>query len=331
MSPPHTLARETEDARYDALLAGRVVDNDDPENLGRVRVYVPGVLDPESCWAWPIGAMRGVNNGIWWIPEVGSNVAVWLNQGDVDHVWYQAGPYGAPGGALDVQDQAGSPPSKDIMSIRWRGFHITFDGTDGAEKATLQDLTSGTKLVIDRSTGNLLVDVEGDANLEVKKDLNTTVEEGDETHTVTAGKRTTSIQEDDDKTIVAGDEVTTITAGKRTATIEGNDETTLVAGSEVKTITLGGSAETMPLGPKAITALTISLTATGAITLAGTSLIAAIVQVAFGNGALQKLLDQRFYSFLTTHQHPDPASGNTGAPIGAPALNDVSTAQLTAS
>ena len=256
MGEGHTRSRETRDARYDSLFVGTVTDNQDPLGLGRVRVRVVGLLEPESRFAFPIGGMFGPKNGIFWVPEVDSQVAVWLNQGDVNHPFYMAGPWGSPGGTSDVPGQApaGDP---DVAVIRWRDFHITFDGNENAEKITIEDLGSGTKLEVDRTTGNYTRDVEGSEIVEVKTDRDVTVEEGDETHTVVAGKRTTTIQGDDERTIVAGDEKETITAGSKILTMP--------LGSETKTLAVGGSTETMPAGIKQVNALTINLVASGAV------------------------------------------------------------------
>lgn len=257
----HTLGRETEDARHDYMLLGEVVENADPLGLGRVRTKVPGLLDPESNWALPIGAMFGIKNGIHWVPEKGSNVIVFLNQGDVDHPYYIAGPFGSPDGNSDVPEQAPTG-SVDHMVIRWRDFHFTINGKSGEESLTIQDLVSGTKLEIERTTGDHVRDVEHDEVVTVLNDLDMTIEQGDERRTITTGKRTTTIQGNDEKTIVAGDEVKTLTAG--------NKVQTLVAGNETKTLTAGSSTENLPAGAKVITTgLGISLTAGGVISLLG--------------------------------------------------------------
>ncbi len=239
MGTKHTQERDTRDARYDSLFLGEVIENVDPEKHDRVRVLIPGLLEPKSCWAFPMGRMFGVKNGIHWIPEVGANVIVFLNQGDVDHPYYMPGPWGAPGGVTDQGEQY-PQGSVDHLSVRWRGFHVTIDGTGGSEKLTVEDLDSGTKLEIDKTTGDYLRDVEGEEVVNVKGDRTVTVEEGS-----------------DAKVVTAGDLSETITTG--------NKDLTMPVGSETKTLTLGGSTETMPAGVKTISALTITLIASGAV------------------------------------------------------------------
>lgn len=88
--------------KYYGLYRGYVVDNKDPEGMGRLKVSVPAVLgiDDEtekpliSGWAYPKFPVAGNGWGLNLIPPIknpdGSNVMVWVEfeQGDVDYpVW----------------------------------------------------------------------------------------------------------------------------------------------------------------------------------------------------------------------------------------------------
>lgn len=311
--------RDTEGDRRDHMMLGVIVENVDPEGLGRCKVNVQGILEPQSRWAFPIGRMLGVQNGVHWVPEKGTNVCVWLNQGDQDEPYFAPGPPGKPGGQSDVPDQAPAG-SVDHMVVRWRDFVITFNGKTGEERVTFEDLTSGTKLDIERSTGDFLRDVEGKETINVKGSRDVTVEEGDETHTVTAGKRTTSVKGDDSTTVVSGNKLDTISAG-----------------NEVKNIPAGGSTETMAAGAKTITALTLALTATaaaaltagGALTLtAGGALLLTTptgivtlvgTQVLLGPAPALKIPIEALFALWTNlHTHPitsGSSAGVTGPPV----------------
>ncbi len=245
--------RETAHPRFDHMILGSVVDRDDPEGLGRIRVHVPGLLEPSSAWALPLGAMYGVKNGIHWVPEVGANAVVFFNQGDEAHPYYMAGPYGAPEGETDVPDEAPNG-SVDHMVIRWRDFVITLNGKAGEEKASFEDRETGTKLEVTRATGNFERTVDGPQGDEVatiKRHLTETAG-GNEQHTV-AGNRTTGIGGNDTKT-VGGNETDTVT-GNRTKTIAGT-----------KTETVGTTSSELVGVSKAIVAgLNVAITAGGAV------------------------------------------------------------------
>lgn len=250
--PSHSDALETRDARYMAMYLGSVVDNDDPLGLNRVRVKVPGICEPKSGWALPIGVMLGVHEGISCRPSVDANVIVFFNQGDTDHPYYLPGPHGAPKGQSDVPPQ-GLSGNVDVFSFRWRDFHVTMDGREGQAKLTVEDLTSQTKLEIARQTGDFTREVTGSERATIQGDLAETVV-GNETHAVT-GNRTDTITGNDAKT-VGGNETDTITGTK----------TETVAGAETKTVGLG-STETVGLA-KAITAgLNVAITAGGNVAI----------------------------------------------------------------
>lgn len=251
----HTIERDTEDARYDGLFIGECIRIDDPDKRGRIQVVVGGIYDNGSPWVEPLGQMRGVKDGVYWVPEIGSNVAIWLHQGDVDFPYYQVAQFGAPQGESDVPEE-GRDVNKYVL--RWRDFYIQIDGTENSEKLTIQDLVTQTKLEIERANGgDMTTDVKHDRVETVLNDKLTTVEQGDEIHTVAQGKRTTTIQQNDEKTIAVGDEVITLSAGNR-----------------LDTITLGNEVRSVPVGSITQSAgLNIAISAGAAVSLnAGTSL-----------------------------------------------------------
>ena len=86
----------THDSRLLGMYVGYVTKRDDEEQLGRVRVCIPGVLEPESAWAWPLGTSGGgsKDRGFFAVPEEGAEVAVFFNQGNVDAPYYLAAHWG---------------------------------------------------------------------------------------------------------------------------------------------------------------------------------------------------------------------------------------------
>ncbi len=67
---------------------GVVVDNDDPAQLGRLKVQVPAVLDEIEVWAMPCVPYAGDGVGMYFIPEAGTGVWVEFEAGDPSHpIW----------------------------------------------------------------------------------------------------------------------------------------------------------------------------------------------------------------------------------------------------
>jgi len=138
------------DTRLLGMYVGYVTNRDDPERLGRVRVCIPGVLEPESAWAWPLGTGGGGSKdcGLFAVPEEGAEVAVFFNQGDVDAPYYLAGNWGRPNGESEVPEEAQvSPPDNRILSTPT--FRIELDESKGARKLRFTNKKTGDHLVFD--------------------------------------------------------------------------------------------------------------------------------------------------------------------------------------
>lgn len=257
---------DTSDPRINGLLMGVVVDNKDPANLNRVRVAIPG-LTKESPWAFPIGKMFGVKNGIQWIPEKDMPVIVFYSQGHTDHPFYMAGPWGSPsktGPDLPEQANSGDP---NVVVIRWRDYYAKIDGTPGSEKLTVEDIPTGTKIDMIRQSGNFERVVAGPVGTEkalIKGDLQETVQTGSETHTVEVGNRTTSVTLGNDTKTVGGNDTETI-GGSKTKTVTGA-ETDTIEGAKTETIGLT-STETVGLAKTLTAGLAITITAGAAVTI----------------------------------------------------------------
>jgi uncharacterized protein involved in type VI secretion and phage assembly len=125
---------DLEQPRHYGLHIGYVTDRNDPEELGRVQVCVPGLLEPHSGWAWPLGTSGGgsKNRGFFAIPEVNAEVAVWFNQGDLNgDLFYLPAHWGKPGGESEVPAEA--QKTRFQITNLANGDAIAFD----AEKNTL--------------------------------------------------------------------------------------------------------------------------------------------------------------------------------------------------
>ena len=89
---------------------GYVTSRADPENLGRVKACIPGLIEPESpMWIWPVGVPGGghAHRGHFEPPAVGANVLVMFVDGDLVRPRFLAGPWGSPGGSPDTPTNAG--------------------------------------------------------------------------------------------------------------------------------------------------------------------------------------------------------------------------------
>ncbi len=64
------------------LVPARVMDNNDPEGMGRVQVKFYWQEDSQSVWIRTITPHAGSDRGFYFIPEIGDEVAVAFGDGD---------------------------------------------------------------------------------------------------------------------------------------------------------------------------------------------------------------------------------------------------------
>jgi hypothetical protein len=72
-----------------AKYRGKVVDNQDPMSLGRIKASVPSVLGEDiQVWAMPCVPFAGKDVGLFLLPPRGANVWVEFEGGDLDYpIW----------------------------------------------------------------------------------------------------------------------------------------------------------------------------------------------------------------------------------------------------
>jgi uncharacterized protein involved in type VI secretion and phage assembly len=74
----------TSPLRHDGLVVGQVTNINDDAKSGRVKVRYPGMAtDEESAWARPLSLGGGANRGMVWLPEVGDEVLIGFEGGDL--------------------------------------------------------------------------------------------------------------------------------------------------------------------------------------------------------------------------------------------------------
>jgi uncharacterized protein involved in type VI secretion and phage assembly len=124
-------------------------------------VRVPGLIKPDSAWARPFTIGGGSGKGFFFVPDVGSEVAVFFHQGDVDEPHYIAGNWRAPGGNAEVPDPVKQKTAETAYKIkvietdRWR---VVMDDEDSSAALLLLDKRSGNKIEIDGVSRAIAID-----------------------------------------------------------------------------------------------------------------------------------------------------------------------------
>jgi uncharacterized protein involved in type VI secretion and phage assembly len=127
---------------------GTVVDNQDPQNMGRIAVQVPDVSNVQtSTWAMPSAHFAGTQAGFFSVPPVGASVWVEFEQGDSDYpVW--SGCFW--GSAAEVPPLATSaPPGVQSIVLQSVGQNtLMISDAPGPSGGILLQSSSGASIAI---------------------------------------------------------------------------------------------------------------------------------------------------------------------------------------
>jgi len=135
------------ESRFYGKYRGFVVDNGDPEMLGRLKLQVPSVFgaDVVTGWALPCLPYGGdAGQGFLFIPEVGAGVWVEFEEGDLEFPIWTGTFWSKPGGDSELPK-----PNKP----------------DGSEESAVQDPI--TRKIVKTRAGHTIQmeDAEGDAQI----------------------------------------------------------------------------------------------------------------------------------------------------------------------
>lgn len=149
--------------RFYGKYRGIVVDNADPEQMGRLRVKVPSVLGDEIVTGWatpcvPYGG--GMNLGMFFIPEVGDGVWIEFEEGDLEFPIWVGTYWSKPGGDSEVpkpndadgaeQSTVQDPPTRKIIKTM-KGHSIQFEDNDGEEMVTIIEAENENVITMDQN------------------------------------------------------------------------------------------------------------------------------------------------------------------------------------
>ena len=152
-----TLAQliEKVDHKYYGKYRGIVVDNNDPEKLGRLKVKVPSVLgnDVVTGWAMPCLPFGGAKDqGFFFIPAVDAGVWVEFEAGDLEYPIWVGTFWSKPGGTTELPKPADaqSPPTSKILKTVKKHL-IELADEDGGEHITISEKDARNMVTLDEN------------------------------------------------------------------------------------------------------------------------------------------------------------------------------------
>jgi phage protein D/phage baseplate assembly protein gpV len=188
------MARATTHGAGAAVAVATVTNNRDDKNQGRVKVKFPWLNDIESDWARLAAPGAGGTRGMYWMPEVGDEVLVAFEHGDVNKAYVIGGLWNgqdAPpkdintvvgeSGTVNqriIQSRTGhvivldDTEAKQQVSIKTQAGHkVTLDDADGQEKITIIDKSGNNSISIDTTSSKITITAQGDLELNALGDV----------------------------------------------------------------------------------------------------------------------------------------------------------------
>lgn len=130
-----------------------VVDNADPNGLGRIRFRIEGMIEPQSGWAYPVGgspSSGAAQRGSFDVPTKGATVLASFLAGDVDQPIYEGAWHGTGEALTQTPDPVNADKVKIFETSRWL---IVLNSIGGSEKLVLLD--KGSNNVIELSPNGI--------------------------------------------------------------------------------------------------------------------------------------------------------------------------------
>ncbi len=134
----NTEATHEAGGRVAGVTTAKVVRNDDPQGLGRVKLSLAWREDSfETDWTRVVAPMAGSGRGTFFLPEVGDEVLVAFDRDDIRYPYVLGGLWSQ----TDLPPERNQPHKNDIRVLRSRKGHVVVfdDGDKGKVTIALND------------------------------------------------------------------------------------------------------------------------------------------------------------------------------------------------
>ncbi|MDB5598181.1 MAG: putative phage tail spike protein [Xanthobacteraceae bacterium] len=177
-------------SRHYGKYRGSVVDNEDPDGRGRLKLQVPSLLgDTATDWALPCFPFGGADQiGTYWVPPVGALVWVEFEQGDLSYpIW--TGTYWTGG----VKAPADKPDKRVFRTTS--GHTLEFDDTKDKEAVRIVHGGEGNPSAVFDEKGTVTITDKKGAKLHLDADGNQIVIQDANGNTITLAQSGTTVKD----------------------------------------------------------------------------------------------------------------------------------------
>jgi phage baseplate assembly protein V len=150
--------------RFSGVAVALVIDNKDPQGLGRVRLKFPALSDDEvGHWARIAVLMAGADRGTFFLPEIGEEVLVAFENGDIARPYVLGGLWNGK----DKPPETNGDGKNNLRLVKSRSGHlIRLDDSDGAEKIEIVDKSGGNSITIDTANNAITITSAADVTID---------------------------------------------------------------------------------------------------------------------------------------------------------------------
>ena len=152
-------AEDRADKVYEAVI-GLVVDNKDPDKLGRVKVRYPNLSGKDTSWWAPLAALgAGKNRGWFFLPEIDDEVLVMFEHGDFRRPIV----IGALWNGKDLPPEKNGGKNERRVLVSRKGSRVELDDDKGT--ITIEDggkigrvvISADNKITVEAKSGDLVL------------------------------------------------------------------------------------------------------------------------------------------------------------------------------
>ena len=146
--------------RVHGAMVGLVVDNRDPDKLGRVKVRFPDLPGHDTSWWAPLAALgAGSQRGWFFLPEIDDEVLVVFEQGD----FRRPVVLGALWNGVDLPPEKNGGKNERRVLVSREGSRIELDDANGT--ITIEDggrvgrvvISAENKIILEAMSGDLVL------------------------------------------------------------------------------------------------------------------------------------------------------------------------------
>ncbi len=144
------------------LHVARVVDLNDPESLGRIKISYPWLDSQQTAWVRLMVPHAGKDRGWYALPELDDEVLIGYEHGNTDHPVVLGCLYNKENSPMQ---EAVSSDNDIKMFMTRSGNKIVFNDKDGSEQILISQKEGKNQIVLDISGPSISITTEGDISI----------------------------------------------------------------------------------------------------------------------------------------------------------------------